>query len=200
MNILLFGGSFDPVHNGHIRLLETMLACDRLAIDRTIVMPAYVSPFKQGNTGGASPEDRLEMCRIAFKDITGAEISGHEISAGTVSYTADTVDHLRDKYPDDRLFLAVGGDSLKTLPTWHRFRDIMSACTVAAAARCDAERNEIAVIAEELSGYGRVEAVDSEPFEISSTRIREMIRSGEDISGYVPAEEAVYIYSRRLYL
>ncbi len=190
MNVLLFGGSFDPPHLGHVNLLMSMLRCERLGIEKTVIMPAFVSPFKQGRTGCASPEERLEMCRLAFGDIPGAEISMHEINAGTVSYTVDTLEYLRGIYPHDTLYMAVGGDSLKTLPHWRRARDILTMCIPAAAARCSSEKEDILRIAEELSAFGKVEAVDTEPFEVSSTEIREKLSRGEDISGLVPA--AVY--------
>ena len=199
MNVLIFGGSFNPVHNGHLNLLHSMLDSPRIGIEKTIIMPAYVSPFKTGSSEYAAPADRLEMCRLAFGDIPGTEISDYELRKGGVSYTVETLRYLCDIFPDDNFFLALGGDMIKSFPTWNNYKEIMSMCTIAAAARCDSEKEEIVTAAKKLSEFGRVEAVESEPFEISSTGIREMIAEGIDVSGVLPHGVAEYILSKGIY-
>ena len=108
----LFGGSFDPVHKGHVNAVRSLL--DTIPqIDRVIIMPAFLNPFKANTMPPADGKDRMEMCRLAFGSIPVCEVSDYEISKGGVSYTAVTLEHLREIYPGDRLILTVGSDSLE---------------------------------------------------------------------------------------
>lgn len=198
MSIAVFGGSFDPVHNGHVRLAENILN-KGISADRIIIVPAYISPFKQDGKKYAEGFHRLNMCKAAFGHIQNAEVSDYELKSGGVSYTVNTLRHFHGLFPDERLYFIVGSDSLKTLPTWRNFPEIMKLCTIAAAARSEEDRLCIRKFAEDVLPYGEVVTVDCEPFEISSTQIRRLIHEGGDISEYVPADVTQYIKENRLY-
>ena len=130
MKILLYGGSFDPPHNGHLNNLRA--AADRVRPDKIVVMPAGTSPFKQGtNASGAL---RLEMCSCfhaleeGMDAIPQLEVSGWEVAqakAGSHNYTVLTVEKLARDYPGAQLYLAIGSDMLLSFDGWHRWQDIL---------------------------------------------------------------------------
>ncbi len=131
MKTAIFGGSFNPVHNGHINLVREAIinAC----LDRVIIMPAFISPFKKNECPPADGIHRLEMLRLAFKDMKDIFISDYELKRAEVSYTVNTMRHFRETYPDDELYFIMGGDMLSSLHMWYKFEDIMSLCGIIAA-------------------------------------------------------------------
>ena len=192
---VLYGGSFDPVHNGHINVVGSVIR--QLSPDRVIIMPAFVSPFKADIGANASVEDRLYMVRLAFGMFPCCEISDHEIRKADVSYTIDTLEYLRGIY-DDRLVLAVGSDSLRSLPKWRRAEDILDIADIAAVSRTEGE--DLTTDADLIRNIGgRVTQINTEPFEISSTELRALIAAGGDVSAYLPESVLSYIRERSLY-
>ncbi len=200
MRRAIFGGSFDPVHKGHVSLVSELKKA--LELDEIIVMPTGISPFKKDmERRPASGADRLEMCRLAFADMPFATVSDYEISRVGVSYTFDTVRHFRSLYPNDKLFWLVGGDMLKSFDRWKNWQEILSMCTLAAVSRqkCGSDRNELEKKAAELRKYGEVLFAETKPLEISSTEIRKKIIKNSDISCYVPQNVVKYILECGLY-
>ena len=106
MRIGVFGGSFNPIHNGHIELIRGIIS--ELSLDRLLVVPSFLPPHKVADTS-VSPENRLDMCRISISEIPDAEISDIEIRRGGTSYTYETLEELRSIFPRDELFLIIGG-------------------------------------------------------------------------------------------
>lgn len=195
----IFGGSFDPVHLGHVSAVRALIAAVP-DISRVIVMPASVSPFKMDRAPGAAPEQRLEMCRRAFGNDPKCEISDYEINAAGVSYTINTLEYLREKYTKEKLLLTLGSDSLATLPKWYRFTDIIKIADIAAISRSEEDSGKISGYAEKVRSLGgNVLIVQTAPFEISSSRIREMIGENKDISPYVDEKTAEYIKENKIY-
>lgn len=196
MKIGIYGGSFDPVHIGHVRLARFML--DTLGLDRLLIVPAYVSPFKRETN--VTPEDRLAMCRLAFPD-ERFEVVSDEIDRGGKSYTVDTVKGIRERYGENDYYLIIGSDQLLLFDKWYRFEDILADVTLCAVSRCASDdRAELESFADEkLRAYGPCIICDFEPVEISSTAIREGLRRGDDMSRWLPAAEASYITDRGLY-
>ncbi len=200
MRRAIFGGSFDPVHKGHVSLVSELKKA--LELDEIIVMPTGISPFKKDmERRPASGADRLEMCRLAFADMPFATVSDYEVSRIGVSYTFDTVRHFRSLYPNDKLFWLVGGDMLKSFDRWKNWQEILSMCTLAAVSRqkCGSDRNELEKKAAELRKYGEVLFAETKPLEISSTEIRKKIIKNSDISCYVPQNVVKYILECGLY-
>ena len=197
----LFGGSFDPVHLGHVNAVKSLLESS-LAPDRVIIMPAFVNPFKAGldTDNRANCDDRLEMCRLAFEKLPRCVVSDYEIKRKTPSYTADTLEYLRGLYPEDKLILTVGSDSLATLPEWNRFSDIIRIASIAAVSRSPEESQRIEGYAEKVrASGGSVTIIETEPFDISSTEIRKKIVNNKDISCYVDKNVVQYIMSKSIY-
>ncbi|MDY4254765.1 MAG: nicotinate-nucleotide adenylyltransferase [Oscillospiraceae bacterium] len=192
----IFGGSFDPVHSGHVRYANFI--CDKLDLDELIIIPAKLSPFKKTNS--VSDNDRLNMCRLVFTD-KRMTVSDTEIMRGGVSYTVDTVRELKRQRPTDGLYLFVGGDQLMSFDRWRCFDEILASTVLVAVKRDDSvSREELESFADSrLRRYGKVEIIDFIPFDVSSTEIRERLEKGLSISGLVPEEAEKYILRGGLY-
>lgn len=196
----IFGGSFDPPHNGHINLVEQVRG--RTALDEVTVMPAGISPFKQNMERiPASGIQRFEMCRLAFADMRYVTVSDYEISHPEVSYTVNTVRHIKELYPEDELYLIVGSDMLMSFQRWHNFEEILSMCGLIAASRESGQSDlaELEKQAQSLRKYGSVTVIRTDALEVSSTEIRKKIKNSSDISCYVPQNVVKYISEHGLY-
>ena len=201
MKRAIYGGSFDPVHNGHVNMVRQMK--EKAGLDEIIVMPTAISPFKKNmERKPASAQDRLEMCRLAFFDCPFVTVSGYEISLNEVSYTVNTMRHFRKLYPDDSLFFIMGSDMLLSFHRWYCFEEIMSLCTLLVASREDGE-SDIAALeeqAEKLSAMGgRVLLIRTEVYEMSSSLIREKIMNNQEITCYMPENVVKYIAENNVY-
>ncbi|MDY4588621.1 MAG: nicotinate (nicotinamide) nucleotide adenylyltransferase [Oscillospiraceae bacterium] len=189
----IFGGAFDPVHNGHVRLAEE--AVKQLKLRRLLIIPTYVSPHK--HTDLAPFEDRAEMCRRAFGHIPGAEVSDIEVRLGGTSYTINTVRALKEIYPDEQLFLLIGGDMLFSFDKWYKYESLLKETKVCAAAR---ESDSLADMMEYANELGRIKVFPTQVIEMSSTEVRKTAAQGGDISGMVPGGVAEYIREKGLYI
>ena len=170
MKIGVYGGSFNPPHNGHLYLAEEISR--RLELDKLIIIPSNISPQKDNN-GNIDPVHRINMCSDVFSaDIF--EVSDCEIARGGKSYTFDTLSYLKELYPDGEFYLFMGSDMLLSFHTWYRFADILSLCTLCAISRED-EKNasELRAYADTALKDGRVLVFDITPVEVSSSQIRD---------------------------
>lgn len=197
MRIGIYGGSFDPVHNGHINAARNFM--EELSLDKIIIVPAYCSPFKKGLAVTPS-QHRLNMCNIAFGNTEGFEVSDVEILRSDEGYMSDTVAQIREQYPDAELFLLLGSDQLLIFQKWHAWSKIADEATVAAAARTWDDDAAMEAAAAVLRSYGaEVIIVPIDVKELSSTDVREAVRRGDDISAMVPPGVAEYIWDNYLY-
>lgn len=191
----IYGGTFSPVHNGHVRAAELFL--ENLSLDRLVIMPAGIPPHKEVREQ-VDGFVRYEMCQAAFLPLSDkVEVSDFEIKKEGKSYTIDTVSH----FEDDELWLLCGEDMLLCLDKWYRAEELMRRCSFAVLARTHGSGETIYRYAEKLrSEYGaQIEIIDGEPFEVSSTEIREKVRCGTDVSALVPTEVLKIINDRDLY-
>ena len=134
MKIAIFGGSFNPVHNEHVNIVRA--AIKALNLDKVIILPTFITPQKDGRLK-ATAEQRLEICRIAFKEVDRAEVSDYEISRGGVSYSYLTCEHFAQKYPDAERYFILGADMLDNFSAWKYPERILNAVTLAVCARVD---------------------------------------------------------------
>ena len=198
MRLAVFGGSFDPIHEGHVSILEA--ASRELRPDRLILMPAHVSPFKQ-DSQTAPDRDRLAMARLAAAEVPGCEVSSWEIDRGTVSYTWDTLTAIRQSHPEADIWFLTGADSFLELETWYRGPELLSGFRFALCLRpgYDSSICQAKMQTYEIKYSARVRILSGRQVPVSSTEIRERIREGKPLSGLVPAAVETYIHEHRLY-
>ncbi len=192
----LFGGSFNPIHSGHINLAVSVM--EKLMLDKVIFIPSGLAPHKSSSEY-ADSADRLEMCRLATEEYESFEVSDYEINKSGKSYSVYTVEHFRKIFPDDELFLMVGSDMLLTFDTWFRYEDILKNAVLAAVSRNGNDFDELYKMTERLSDLGRIVVINNDAITISSSKIRKMIKNNEDISCYLNGKVVKYIILKNLY-
>ena len=194
MKILLYGGSFDPPHNGHLNNLRAAAA--RVRPDRVVVMPAGTSPFKQGtNASGAL---RLEMCGC-FHALAGEpgstvpqlEVSSWEIEqaeAGHRNYTVLTVEKLARENPGAQLYLAIGSDMLLSFDSWHRWQEILRLARLVVTSRNVGDAPELHAKAKQMDPTGaRILFAQVEALPMASSNLRARLAAGEACENELPA-------------
>ena len=193
----LFGGSFNPIHNGHLHLAKA--AKEGLGLDKVVLIPANVSPFKQDAPGMASGADRLAMCRLAAETLSFCEVDSCELERSGVSYTVDTVRLFRERYPEAELVLLVGSDMFLSFPKWHCWQEILEMAALGVVSRMDGDMAELEAQRAFLLQYGKIFLCDVPVYTVSSTKIRENRKNHTDFSCYLPQKVVQYIVSHNLY-
>jgi nicotinate-nucleotide adenylyltransferase len=194
----VLGGTFDPVHLGHLAVAKE--ARLRLGLSRLIFMPAGQPYFK--DVGAVTPaEHRLKMLQLAAGRSRYYEISRLEIDRAGPSFAVDTLALLKEALdPQDELYFILGWDSLMYLPTWKEPRRLISLCRLAAAPRPGYPTPDIALLEKDLPGItSRTVVMDRPLVDISSTMIRQRVREGLSIDRLVPPAVAAYISEHGLY-
>ncbi len=186
----LFGGSFDPVHLGH--LLVAQAACEELGLTRLCFVPAAQSPFKPG-TVPAPPQARLRWLRLALAGETRYEVDEQEIRRGGVSYTIDTVREYARRFPQATLLYLIGADHVHTLPQWREADALAQLVEFVALPRPGRTL-------EAPPAPFRVRALQGFPVAISSSEIRARVKAGQPIHNLVPPAVAAAIHQARAYL
>ncbi len=190
----VFGGTFDPPHVGH--LVVAVNVRHALALDRVLLVVAN-DPWQKRGTRTLSPAaDRLAMVEAAVGDVEGIEASSIEIDRGGTSYTADTLAALRATNPGSELFLIVGSDAARGLPTWDRVDELRDLATVVAVTRPDPDDRPDVV--EPLPGWRWVE-VQTPRLEVSSTDLRERVVDGRPLDYLLTPPVIACIDERGLY-
>ncbi|MBQ7399639.1 MAG: nicotinate (nicotinamide) nucleotide adenylyltransferase [Clostridia bacterium] len=155
MNIGFMGGTFSPPHVGHLHSAKVFI--EEMNLDRLIIIPAKVSPFKANSVETASDMQRLEMARLCFLPLDSkrchVEVSEIEVSKNEISYTIETVKKLKELYPDDELFMFVGSDMFLSLEKWRDFENIFRECHVYTRCR---ERNEEQIMFDAAEKYKKM--------------------------------------------
>ncbi len=200
MRIGVFGGSFDPVHIGHLWIAES--AAESLGLDQVRWIPAATSPLKPEGPQ-ASAELRTQMLRLALAGSPTHIVDDREIRRGDVSYTIDTLGSLRDEFPGDELFLIIGSDSLATLEKWRRPEEILALAKLAVIQRAADPPIDASVITRVSGDSASTEAnciaVPVPQIEISSGELRERVRTGKSIRYRTPRAVEALIQAERLY-
>lgn len=198
MRIGIFGGTFNPPHLGHKRLVESLMKQAKL--DRVIVIPTATPPHKNSNDL-ATEEERLSMCRLVFDD-EFYEVSDLEIARGGKSYTVDTVTEIKKLYPEDELFLIIGSDMLLCFHNWYCYKGILNNVTLCVATReNDISVNELKQYASDtlMLGDGRIVFSDIIPFECSSTQVRTLIKEGDSAEEFLCKAVRDYLCKHNIY-
>ncbi len=200
LKIGVFGGAFNPVHNGHIRLAKGYF--DSLKLDKLLFVPTANPPHKTSD-GLVNGADRINMLSLAIKDIDGFEISDIEFSLEGKSYTYNTLLEIKKRYGECELFLIIGADQLFYFDKWYRYKEILDMVTLCTAARdSGSQRDEMTEYAKSLKGLDmkRFYLSEQDVYKISSSEIREALKKGEDVSAHLPDDVYEYIKEKRLYL
>lgn len=193
----IFGGTFNPIHNGHIHLAKQYIR--ELQLDKLIVIPTKYPPHKLARDLAQS-KHRLEMCRIAFQDCPEVQVSDIEIQRPGKSYTIDTILQLKEIYPNAKFFLLVGGDMFRSFHSWYRADEIMRYCTICTAARERGEMRELNRSKIILSQFTEnLQILDIPILQLSSTEIRENLKLNMDCSNLLPEGVLDYIQKENVY-
>ena len=194
----IFGGTFNPPHVGHIRAARS--AIQALNLDRLLLVPVNSAPHKVIPEGAPTAQQRLRMLNIAIQADSAMEVSSIELDRGGVSYTFETVESLRQQYPDAELFLLMGSDMFLTFHKWKQPERILAQATLAVFCRGHKdEQQKINVKKQELeeSGY-KVSVVNHDFVDISSTQLRRLLAFG-CADEFLPEGVGDYIHQQSLY-
>ena len=195
MRTAVFGGTFNPIHNGHISMITYVL--DNALADNVVVIPANVPPHKVSYSL-ASPQHRLKMCELAVSGIKNVTVSDIEIARGEKSYTIDTLLSLKENH--ENLSLVCGGDMIKTFTSWYRYTDILKLCDIIAFKRHGIVDNDFEQGVENIKkAGGNIFVCDTDIIDISSTQIRNCILENKSLDDIVPNSVAGYIAENELY-
>lgn len=199
MRIGLLGGTFDPPHNGH--LLAAGDAFEALTLDRLVFIPAAVQPLKVGQMS-AAPEQRLRMVQLLVGGDPRFSVDSVEIDRGGLSFTVDTLTALAARWPAAELFWLVGADVPASFAKWRDPQRIAELATLVVLQRVGAEEGGGArqVDPMDLSAMpATTKVLATRRIDISSTEIRQRVRQGKSIRGFVPDAVAAFIADERLY-
>ena len=185
----IFGGTFDPIHMGHLITAQSVKEIREL--EKILFIPAFISPHKS-KAKTSSPEDRLNMIKLAIKDIPFFDYSDMEIKMGGVSYTVDTLRKLKKQY--ENIEFIIGYDNIFSFNTWKDPDEIMKLSTIIVLKRRSSHAPPF-----KDKYYNQAVFVETRGIEISATDIRERVKLGKPINFLVPPAVMEYIYKQKLY-
>ena len=195
MRLGILGGTFDPIHIGHLAAAHAAMECAHL--DRVVFIPSAQPPHRAMATAPA--EDRLAMTRLAVEGEPRFEVSDIEVTRGGTSYTADTLRALDRTHPEDELFLILGWDAASLFSTWHEPDRVSWLASIVVVGRPGTRTPE----SSEMAGAGldpaRVVECFVETPDVSASELRELLAAGESVAGKVPLAVERYITSKHLY-
>ena len=179
MRIAIYGGSFNPMHIGHEKIVDYVL--NNLNMDKIIIIPVGIPTHRENNL--EQSDTRLKICKEIFKGNKKIEVSDIEIKSEGKSYTYDTLLKLMDLYGENNEFFEIiGEDSLKNLKTWKNYEELLKICKFIVFRRKDDKNIQID---EEFLNNKNIIILENEYYNISSTEIRNMVKNNEDISAFV---------------
>ena len=189
LRIGIFGGTFDPIHNGH--LIIAQLAAEEVGLEKVIFIPNKIPPHREEPF--ASPDSRYEMVKLSISDNPLFEISDSELKKGERSYSVETIRELKTIYPDKSIFLIIGEDTYHELSTWKDIGKLSEMVTFLVAPRPSFDKKG------EVLPFLRAKFLHTPYLEISGSQIRERVRERKSIRYLVPEKVEEYIVSHRLY-
>lgn len=205
----ILGGTFDPFHNGHLRVA---IECrEKLQLQSLRIIPLHMPPHRQAPV--ASAEQRLEMLTLAVKDHNFIRVDDSELQRRGVSYTIDTVKHVRSEISDEPMCLIMGSDAFNDLDSWYNWQELIDYTHIVVTGRPGKTSSaNVTGLSEFIRRYriedagelhtqpaGKLLVLDIPLLDISATRIRTIIMNNNDPSGLLPEKVIKYIYSHSLY-
>ena len=198
MKIAVMGGTFDPIHNGHLIVAEYVRTS--LKLDKVIFIPSGVHPFKN-NKNITEGKKRLDILSLAIKSNEYFDISTMEINREGITYTIDSIKELKEIYKEDEVYFIIGSDIIFEIEKWKDFEELIELCKFILLYRPGKNEDKIENRIEELKKLYGLEFVRVEAplIEISSTEIRERVKEDLSIKYLVPEIVEDYIYKHKLY-
>ncbi|TYT76326.1 nicotinate-nucleotide adenylyltransferase [Desulfobotulus mexicanus] len=202
----IFGGTFNPIHMGHIRIAHEVM--EKGGLDRVLFVPAGVPPWKFSNKDLASAEDRLHMVSLALEGEPGLKVTDLELCRKGPSYTLDTVRILQQENPEQDFCFLLGMDAMAGIRSWHGWEELLSLISFWVMTRPDTPPGILERILPEYSceenrffcsGRPEIRRISVSPFTVSATEIRLRISEGLPVTGLVPDRVDAYIRNRGLY-
>ena len=199
MKIGIMGGTFDPIHIGHLILGEK--AYEQLNLDKVWFMPSGNPPHKRNRQGRATDAQRTEMVKRAIEGNSHFELSVFEMQREGYSYTYLTLEALQQQYPDTEFFFIIGADSLFDFSKWMKPERICAACTLVVATRNQTSIDKLETKMNEMETvyHGTFLRLDTTNLDISSEQLRDWIQDKKSIQYYVPDAVVQYIDENRIY-
>ena len=197
MKIALFGGAFNPIHNGHIELINVFN--DIVHFDKILIMPSKISPHKSSE-GLIDGKHRIKMCEFALENMDNAEVSSIEMKREGKSYTYYTIKQLQKMYEKADIYLICGSDMFLTLNSWFNAEYILKSCVICCSKRGDEADEKINKQNEYLKSIGaKTIVIDGRIVPLSSTYIREKLKKNDNCEKILPANVYNYIVENNLY-
>jgi len=198
---LLFGGTFDPIHHGH--LIVARCVAEQLDVEKTILIPSANPPHKS-NLELTDPQHRLAMTRLAVQGDSRFEVSDCELQRDAPSYTIDTVSHFRKTLgPSAHFYWLIGADTLKDLPQWYKIDQLIDLCTIVTAARCGFDSNQLDTltgnIPEKKIARLKEYILQTPLIDIAATEIRTRLKKNHPAQYLLPKAVLDYIQTHNLY-
>ena len=200
MKIGIMGGTFDPIHNGHLMLGQA--AYETFHLDQIWFMPNGHPPHKDRTTIESDVDDRIEMVRLAIGGKEEFRLELYEACREEVSYSYSTLEFFNKIYPEDEFYFIIGADSLFAIETWRSPERLFATCTILAAFRGD--KNSRAIMNGKIRRLRRkydadIRLLDTPVMDVSSHELRRWIREGKDVSALLPKTVEAYIDEHQLY-
>ena len=197
MKIAIFGGSFNPIHLGHIKLVKC--AVETASLDKVLLIPTGITPHKS-NREMVSAQHRLEMCKIAVSPYKNIEVSSIEINREGKSYTYQTLNSLKEIYPNDEFYIIMGSDMYLSLHTWKNADSFLKNLNVISDLRNGADLKEMENQSQLLEKYGaKSYLINHLVMTVSSTEIRNRLKNNQDVSDLLDCKVLEYIKTHHLY-
>lgn len=200
MKIGIMGGTFDPIHNGHLMLGRA--AYTQFGLDEVWFMPNGNPPHKKSSSIESDAEHRAFMTKLAISGIREFKLQLYEIERKELSYSYETLEHFRRCRRENEFYFIIGADSLFAIESWVKPERIMSACTLLAACRDDASTPEVLMEQAaylEKKYHARIGILHTPLMKVSSHELRQMIKEGRPVAGYLPVSVEKYIKEEGLY-
>ena len=184
LRIGILGGTFDPIHNGHILVAESVL--ELLELDKILFVPTF-QPWQKANY--TDVQHRVAMIQLAIADNPNFELSLVDVERGGPTYSIDTVSDLQKQHPDSQLVFILGSDAANSLPTWRNIDELMRKLQFIVIDRPGSK----------FAGFEQLQQVSIDALDLSATDVRKMIAEGKSVVDLVPAAVAAYIQENGLY-
>lgn len=200
--IILFGGTFDPIHIGHTEV--ALCAAKQINASKIIIIPARRSPLKTKQPVAADT-DRIAMIQLAINGLEGFDISNAELNRGEPSYTFDTIQELREQHGEScEFYWLIGADMLPGLPLWHRINELLDECNICVMNRGGYEKPDFNSLRGKLN-YENIKnlqnnTINTPLIDISSTEIRKRLANNEDVCKLLHPAVLDYIRKHKLYI